>query len=438
MTDKRKAFVAIAALVATVGTAQVSAAPKPKLDLKPATLRFSWWGGDSRHQATLAAIDAFMKRYPQIKIEGEYSGYEGYEAKLTTQIASVTCPDIMQVTAARVKEIQAQSKAPVFVDFSAYPKLIDLSGFDKSFLGQWGTLNKQVIGLPTGLNSYNFVFNKKLCDAAGISISKQWTYEDLVVEGSKVNKAFPGEYFFSMSTDQTAHLLHNYMRQYAGDQLAKDDYTIGVSKDIIAKAFAYYRRLLDEKVLEPLERSSLYEDASKNPKWIAGKQGMALAWASTVGLLKNDNVQLVAATFPIEPKAKGTGTVINPTQSFTVYAKSKNIEAAVAFLDFLYNDEEAVRILNTQRSVPPVEKARKILADNRLLDPLVQGMVDMSLKKSDVPLTVKIENPEVRKVYFDIIEQVGYGKLKPDAAADQLTVRLSALLSDLKKSEAAK
>ena len=33
------------------------------------TLRFSWWGGDARHKATEAACQAFMEKYPNIKVE---------------------------------------------------------------------------------------------------------------------------------------------------------------------------------------------------------------------------------------------------------------------------------------------------------------------------------------------------------------------------------
>lgn len=42
------------------------------------TLRFSWWGGDARHKATEAACQAFMEKYPNIKVECEYeAGTDG-------------------------------------------------------------------------------------------------------------------------------------------------------------------------------------------------------------------------------------------------------------------------------------------------------------------------------------------------------------------------
>ena len=47
-------------------------------DVEQVTLRFAWWGGDSRHTATLEAIAAYEKQNPNVKIEAEYQGYDGY------------------------------------------------------------------------------------------------------------------------------------------------------------------------------------------------------------------------------------------------------------------------------------------------------------------------------------------------------------------------
>ena len=55
-----------------------------KSDSSDVTLRFAWWGGDSRHEATLAAIEAYEKEHPNVKIEGEYQGYDGYYEKMIT------------------------------------------------------------------------------------------------------------------------------------------------------------------------------------------------------------------------------------------------------------------------------------------------------------------------------------------------------------------
>ena len=61
------------------------------------TLRFSWWGSDVRHKATLEAIDLYMKQNPNVKIEAEYGGVDGYQDKLSTQLGGGTAPDLIQV-----------------------------------------------------------------------------------------------------------------------------------------------------------------------------------------------------------------------------------------------------------------------------------------------------------------------------------------------------
>lgn len=41
------------------------------------TLTFSWWGGDSRHAATIDAIAAFQEKYPGIIVETTYGTERG-------------------------------------------------------------------------------------------------------------------------------------------------------------------------------------------------------------------------------------------------------------------------------------------------------------------------------------------------------------------------
>ena len=61
------------------------------------TLRFSWWGGDERNEATLKVIEAYEKEHPNVTIEAEYSGDDGYQEKLSTALAGKTAADIIQM-----------------------------------------------------------------------------------------------------------------------------------------------------------------------------------------------------------------------------------------------------------------------------------------------------------------------------------------------------
>jgi oligogalacturonide transport system substrate-binding protein len=59
-------------------------------------LRMSWWGGDSRHAATQAALEICGAKYGHT-ISPEFTGWGGHFEKLTTQIAGGTEADLMQV-----------------------------------------------------------------------------------------------------------------------------------------------------------------------------------------------------------------------------------------------------------------------------------------------------------------------------------------------------
>ena len=59
------------------GAGNVVKAAEGAEDKEPVTLRFSWWGGDERNEATLQVIDNFEKEYPWITIEPEFGGDQG-------------------------------------------------------------------------------------------------------------------------------------------------------------------------------------------------------------------------------------------------------------------------------------------------------------------------------------------------------------------------
>lgn len=67
---------------ATQGTEEPAAPEGLEVDTQtPITLRLNWWGGDSRNQATLAAIDKFQEKYPNIKVAAEYEAFNGHEER---------------------------------------------------------------------------------------------------------------------------------------------------------------------------------------------------------------------------------------------------------------------------------------------------------------------------------------------------------------------
>ncbi|MFY9436233.1 MAG: ABC transporter substrate-binding protein, partial [Limnochordia bacterium] len=59
-------------------------------------LRVSWWGSQGRHDRTLAVIDLFEAKYPHIKIEPEFAGWDNYWERIAAQAAGRNLPDVFQ------------------------------------------------------------------------------------------------------------------------------------------------------------------------------------------------------------------------------------------------------------------------------------------------------------------------------------------------------
>ena len=105
-------------------------------------MRLNWWGGDSRNQATLAAIDKFQEKYPNIKVAAEYEAFNGHEEKIALGIKSGNAADVMQLDWSWVSTYSP--KGDNFYDLNKVSNILDLDNYtegDKSVFTINGKLN---------------------------------------------------------------------------------------------------------------------------------------------------------------------------------------------------------------------------------------------------------------------------------------------------------
>ena len=116
----------------------------------------------------------------------------------------------------------------------------------------------------------------------------------------------------------------------------------------------------------------------------------------------------------------------------TIYEHSKYQDVAADFIDFFFNDEEAIMILKDTRGVPANEKAKEMLVREGIVPKQVSDMVSQSLTGAGIAENGPSLNPEVIALIKDYIQQVGYLKLTPEQAADEFMKELEALAASLK------
>jgi len=410
------------------GSAVQSQAASSQKNSGPVTLRFSWWGGDARHKATLAAIAEYEKLYPNVKITGEYSGYSGYEQKLVTQLSGGTAPDIITVDSYWIYDLAAQGD--MFANIYDQ-KGIDISSFNPNVLKSY-ILDDKLIGLPVGLNAFSLLHNKDMFKKMGIPEDTVWTWDNLLSVGSTVNKKDSSKYFLCQDSNETRLMLKAYIEQKTGKELINSDGTLGFDRATMLDALTYYKKLIDNKVIQSPKESAPFESSpTQNPKWINGDFCATIDYTSQFSVIQtNVKWQLGITKMPAFTDAKGKTDSV-PSMFIALNKDSKQLEEAAKFVSWFFNDKTAANTLTDVRGTPPTETARKALISSNKLN----TAVNKSLEAASVRETAYTNNSEITKIMLDEIEKIGYNGASPETITDEIMNSFNQKVKEIKNSK---
>lgn len=394
----------------------------------PQEIRFGWWGGNSRHEATLAAVELYNASQDQVTVIAEYGSWKGYYEKLVTQLAGKTAPDLIQISVAWFVDFAQQGD--LLVDLNTIDSL-DLSIFDSDFLETECTYDGKLQGLPTGLTGETLIYNTEFFDRFGINPNtEEWTWEKLIEEGTRINAEDPDSYLLITRPG----IVRHYLRQLTGTNTVNDDYTLAFTREQAVEMFNLLKRLYDSGTVVPLADAITSQQPDEHPKWQQGRAGMFATDASILGKIKsNSPFPVDVARYPVVPASSNTGIVVKPPQLFSVNTFSDKQEATLDFLDYLFTDEQAILALGSERGVPPTAYAQGILNDNGKMDAVISKAVDIALNnKGD-----KVNSPSntrglYQDIMYNVLEKVVYGELEPEPAADELIERYLRKIEEIK------
>lgn len=406
---------------------EATAAVFSPADAGDVTLRFAWWGSDARHEATLAAINRYMELYPNVKIEGEYQGYDGYQQKLMTQFAGGTEPDLMQLD--YYWNPQWVGQEDLFVDMANAP-LVDISLFQQSAIDDYMTVNGKVIGLPMNSSGFGIMINKAFFEKHNLSTDTVWTWEDIIEIGGQINAANPTDYLFAIESGTTTggicpFILNAYIYSKYGHYWASEDGKVIATQEELTAAFDVLKQLFDSGAAQPLGEASLFTgQMEQNPKWINNEIGFTVDWTATVGKYKASlpEGQFAVGKPPFAKEGDNQDIRFVAGMGLGVSARSKNVDVATHFANWLLSDPEAALLMGTQRSVPNNTQAYQTLVDAGTISEEISDMLVWAEEAPADPVPLVQFNSEVGDIAKDICEQVVYGELTPaDAAAKFIT-----------------
>ena len=349
--------VAVAAVAALALTGCGGSGGSESADGKT-VLRFSWWGSDSRAQATNKIIEAFEAENPDIDVQGEYSDWSGYWDKLATQVASNDAPDIIQMDDKYLRE---------YADRGA---LLDLTGVDVSKFEevsiQNGTTDDGLVGITTGINSFTLTANPKILKEAGLEVpdDKTWTWDDYRKMTETVSEKLDGKYGAEAPNEPAG--LQTWLRQ-DGKHLTGSDGALGFTAEDLTGYFQHHRDLLSGGSYP--KASVLAENQNAGPDRSmtgTGTAAFGMWWSNQLGGLSAAvGSDLVPLRLPSNTgKAEDNGLWYKSSMMMSGYGRTKHPDEVKKFIDFMVNSQEAGELNKMDRGLPAnLDVRKKVVAD---------------------------------------------------------------------------
>ena len=386
------------------------------------TLTISWWGGDSRHTATQAAVDAFMKAYPGITVETTYSAWDGWEEKMATAFAAGTAQDVNQINWNWIT--QYDSDGTTFLNLNDYASVIDLSQVDEKYLSMCEASDGSLAGLPISMTGRIFYWDKTTFDEVGCEIPT--TLAALKDCGEKF-KAYGDDYYpLALGEYDRMILMVYYLESVYGTDWVTGD-TLNYTKDQIVEGLEFIQSLEDAHVIPSIATIAGDGAASldQNQNWIDGHYAGIFEWdssASKFGAALEEGRELVVGDY-LTDLGDNKGGYAKVSMCWAINAQTAHPKEAAMLVNYLANNEEAAQILASERGIPVSKSALTAANDAGLLNETVVEANGKVLAWVSNSLDPYFEDSQLKGsdgVYYDAMAGLSYGDYTADEAADVL------------------
>ncbi len=396
------------------------------------TIKFSWWGGDSRHEATQAAVDAFMKKYPNIKVECQFGAWSGWEDSMSTAFYAGTAPDVNQVNWNWISNYSGDGS--IFLDMNKVSGTFDLSQYDQSALDQC-TVAGELQAIPVSMTGRIFYWNKTTFEKAGISTPT--SLEELYAAGEAFKTTLGDDYYpLALGEYDRAILLVYYLESVYGKAWVVDN-KLNYTAEEITKGLEFIQSLEDKHVIPSIATilGDGAESLDKNPKWMDGKYAGIFEWDSSASKFNsalNEGQELIVGDY-FKDFGEYQGGFAKVSLAFAISENTKHPEECALLLNYLLNDPEGTAIMKSERGIPLSKAAFENCKTQGLLNEMVAEANTKVLAWVDYPLDTQFENSKLKGnpdgVYYDALGGLSYKEYTPAEAAQILVDGISEVLA---------
>ncbi|SER16093.1 carbohydrate ABC transporter substrate-binding protein, CUT1 family (TC 3.A.1.1.-) [Streptomyces sp. yr375] len=305
------------------------------------TIRYAWWGAEERTKRINQSIALFEKKYPKIKVQGDFQDYVAFWEKFQTQAAGGNPPDVFQNA---VGFLRKYDKRGILLDLKSQVDAGHLRLDDfREGVTKVGEVDGKQLGVPVGSNTMALVIDKKAFQKAGVTATPGWTWDDYfkalktIYDKTKV----PGDtgYFSIM------YLYDLYLRQNGKAFFTKDG--LGFDKADLTEWWQDgYNRTKAGVVTDP---KTVAQDRPKS-SLSAGHAASEFTWDNfTVRYTAEGDSEYGLAPIPTMD-GKNTGQYL-ASLMLSASARTAHPKEVAQFIDFMVHDPEVGRIMGYDRGI---------------------------------------------------------------------------------------
>jgi len=387
-------------------------------------LRMTWWGGQARHDRTLQVIELYESRNPHVKILPEYSGFDGYFDKLSTQFAAGNAPDIIQY-GGNLNDYVARGVVLPLDDYVG--SVIDLSKHSQSMIDA-ATFDGKFYGVTLGTNAFGVLINKTLFEEAGVPLpSRDWTWEDFAEISLQLSQKLNGTYGtadfkedgFGIFLAQRGKVVHN-------------NGVLGYEESDIRDWFQMWQDLRDSGAAASAELQASATQTPEQSLIVQRKVAMELIAGNQYGAYSDATEdELVLWIAPYNSQTGKNGVSLRPSQFLSGYSETKYPEEVAKFLDFFVNDPEAGAILGNDRGAPVNSEVLQSLIDNASeYDQVIFSYIDWVGQSSDAPYVPNLPGyNEAYDLFTKTMEAISFGYTSVEDGAREYYSELQKILA---------
>lgn len=412
----------------TTTGASGTAAPTTAAPAAEKKIRVAWWGNQVRNDGTVAVLNLYSEKNPGITFETEFTDWTGYWDKMATQAAAGSLPDIIQQDYKYYVQYQSKDQLASMNPF-VESGVLNIADASENII-ESGKIDGELYALCIGINAPAMIYDKEAAAEAGVEIVHDMTEAEFLDAAQKIYDKSGKKYDWSYFDGEN---LYEYFVRGKGIVLFQSG-KLGIEDSSIL--VPYFQRYIDGIAsgahMTAAEASEAVGVGIEQDPLSVGKSWMSLAYSNQLVAFNNAaGKELGMVTWPVGNDDTAKAMYLKPSQFFSITATSQNQEDAAKVLDFFTNSIEANEILLAERGVPISSKVAEAIKPK--MNAANQNVFNYISEVEQYCSTINPPSPEgmgeVLTLCNTVVEQVCYGELTAQEAADKFFTEANAILA---------